>query len=61
MNENYAQPDLPQGGEGDVIRVCYKITSYQSISDMPEQAIKLRNITRMGSGAILTEVMRAAT
>ena len=61
MNENYAQPDLPQGGEGDVIRVCYKITSYQPISYMPEQAIKLRNITRMGSGAILTEVMRAAT
>jgi pyruvate dehydrogenase E1 component len=60
MNENYAQPDLPQGVEGDVIRGCYKFASYKPISHVPEQSKRPKNITLMGSGAILTEVIRAA-
>jgi pyruvate dehydrogenase E1 component len=33
MNENYAQPDLPAGVEADVMRFCYKFSSYKRISD----------------------------
>ena len=60
MNENYAQPDLPRGVEADVIKGCYKLDSYKPITDIPEQAIKSKNLTLLGSGAILTEVLRAA-
>ena len=54
MNENYAQPDLLAGVEQDVIRGCYKLkvtTTHRN----PRQ-----RVTLMGSGAILTEVMKAA-
>ena len=33
MNENYAQPDLPEGAEADVTRGCYKFNSYPRSSD----------------------------
>ncbi|MBG9388537.1 alpha-ketoglutarate dehydrogenase [Caenimonas aquaedulcis] len=51
MNENYAQPDLPAGVEEDVVRGCYRFASY---GDGAAQ------VSLMGSGAILTEVIRAA-
>jgi pyruvate dehydrogenase E1 component len=54
MNENYAQPDLPAGVEADVIRGCYKYKTFT-----PRQPTGQR-VTLMGSGAILTEVVKAA-
>ena len=54
MNENYAQPSLPSGVEPDVIRGCYKFKSYRP-------SLKgSRAVTLLGSGAILTEVVKAA-
>ena len=60
MNENYSQPDLPDGAETGVIRGCYKFASYKPKLDLREQAEKSRNVTLLGSGAIFTEVLRAA-
>src|SRR3954470_12879790 len=51
MNENYAQPDLPRGAEHDVVRGCYKFASHGD---------GLPKVTLLGSGAILTEVVKAA-
>ena len=51
MNENYAQPDLPAGAREGVIRGAYRYGVYG------EGAAR---VTLMGSGAILTEVIRAA-
>ncbi len=50
MNENYAQPDLPAGAEADVIRGCYRFASRPGA----------QRVTLAGSGAILTEVLKAA-
>ena len=52
MNENYAQPDLPPGAAADVIRGCYRFASYPAAGG--------RAVTLLGSGAILTEVVKAA-
>ena len=60
MNENYAQPDLPTGVATDVIKGCYKYKSYQRLSDNDQNPEKLENITLLGAGAILTEVIKAA-
>ncbi len=67
MNENYAQPSLPSGAEPDVIRGCYKFASYPSPSGSGPGSTNLstsetqgRNVTLLGSGAILTEVIKAA-
>lgn len=51
MNENYAQPDLPDGVREDVIRGCYRFASYGEGAP---------RVTLLGSGAILGEVVRAA-
>ncbi|VTU41121.1 Pyruvate dehydrogenase E1 component [Variovorax sp. PBS-H4] len=51
MNENYAQPDLPPGVEADVLRGCYRFQAAAGAGP---------KITLMGSGAILTEVLKAA-
>ena len=60
MNENYAQPDLPEGAEADVIRGCYKFASYSG-NEYPGQRPKTpQTATLLGSGAILTEVIKAA-
>ena len=64
MNENYAQPDLVLGSELDIIRGCYKYRSYLSANSLGETS-KLpintaQKVTLMGSGAILTEVIKAA-
>jgi pyruvate dehydrogenase E1 component len=53
MNENYAQPDLPEGARADVIRGCYRYARYGD-----ETASQ--RVTLLGSGAILTEVIKAA-
>ncbi|MET4580125.1 alpha-ketoglutarate dehydrogenase [Ottowia thiooxydans] len=52
MNENYAQPDLPEGVAKDVLRGAYKFASYGQASGP--------HATLLGSGAILNEVIRAA-
>ncbi len=60
MNENYAQPDLRPGSEGDMIRGCYLFDSYLPIENVGQRPETLKNVTLMGSGAILKEVIKAA-
>ncbi len=55
MNENYAQPDLPAGAVEGVIRGCYKFASYPA-----PNGNAAASVTLLGSGAILTEVIKAA-
>jgi len=50
MNENYAQPDLPAHLHEDVIRGCYAFSGNSADAQ----------VTLLGSGAILTEVLKAA-
>jgi pyruvate dehydrogenase E1 component len=52
MNENYAQPDLPEQARAGVLKGGYRFASYGP-TDGPRA-------TLMGSGAILTEVIKAA-
>ncbi|MEO6017475.1 MAG: transketolase C-terminal domain-containing protein, partial [Polaromonas sp.] len=64
MNENYAQPDLQPGSEADIIRGCYQFNSWLR-SPVLGQSLKMlkksaSSVTLMGSGAILTEVVKAA-
>jgi pyruvate dehydrogenase E1 component len=59
MNENYAQPDLPAGAAPDVIRGCYKFNSYPASSGATQRT-ETPAVTLLGSGAILTEVVKAA-
>src|SRR5690606_35952589 len=57
MNENYVQAPLPEGVEDDVIKGAYRFRHY------PAQGLsgaEPPRVTLMGSGAILTEVIRAA-
>jgi pyruvate dehydrogenase E1 component len=54
MNENYAQPDLPAGVEAEVIRGCYKFKTFDAVKPTGQ------HMTLLGSGAILTEVLKAA-
>lgn len=60
MNENYAQPDLRAGSEADIIRGCYQFNSYQGPASEGKSAKNPQQVTLMGSGAILTEVIKAA-
>ncbi|MBY0409768.1 MAG: pyruvate dehydrogenase (acetyl-transferring), homodimeric type, partial [Burkholderiaceae bacterium] len=60
MNENYAQPDLPTGAAEGVLRGCYIFDSYQRNTDKHNEAISSKSVTLLGSGAILTEVVKAA-
>ncbi|MDP3356901.1 MAG: transketolase C-terminal domain-containing protein, partial [Polaromonas sp.] len=60
MNENYAQPDLRPGAEADILRGCYQFSSYSRTLDKGQSPKRLERITLMGSGAILTEVIKAA-
>ncbi|MFV0513805.1 MAG: alpha-ketoglutarate dehydrogenase [Jhaorihella sp.] len=52
MNENYAQPTLPEGVEEDIVRGLYKLQS-----TLPEVETRVRLV---GSGTILREVIAAA-
>jgi len=55
MNENYTQPDLPANAEEGVIRGCYK---FKTIN--PKNSDSKRCVSLLGSGAIMTEVLKAA-
>lgn len=53
MNENYAQPSLPEGVEADIVKGMYRFASHgPATGDAP--------IRLIGSGAILPEVIHAA-
>jgi pyruvate dehydrogenase E1 component len=54
MNENYAQPDLPPGAAEGVLRGGYLFERVAAEGDA------VGEVTLLGSGAILTEVRRAA-
>ena len=56
MNENYAQPSLPADAHGDVLRGCYRYDGWKGTAPMPGG----QKLTLLGSGAILTEVVKAA-
>jgi pyruvate dehydrogenase E1 component len=60
MNENYAQPDLPPGAQDGVVRGCYLFQRCSARPDRGEAADAASRVTLMGSGAILTEVLKAA-
>jgi len=53
MNENYAMPDLPPEAQEGVVRGAYRFASYGDAGARSRVAL-------LGSGAILTEVVRAA-
>jgi pyruvate dehydrogenase E1 component len=53
MNENYAQPSLPENVREDIIRGAYLFEVYQAKKEVTQ-------VTLLGSGAILTEVIKAA-
>jgi pyruvate dehydrogenase E1 component len=55
MNENYAQPDLPENAAEGVIRGCYKFKTIKAVNGDGKSCVSL-----LGSGAIMTEVLKAA-
>jgi pyruvate dehydrogenase E1 component len=55
MNENYAQPDLPENAAEGVIRGCYKLKTVKASNGDGKPYVTL-----LGSGAIMTEVLKAA-
>ncbi len=56
MNENYAQPDLPVGVEAALLKGCYRYAAADA--SLPPDAPR---VTLLGSGAILPEVIAAAS
>ncbi|HEY2256518.1 MAG TPA: pyruvate dehydrogenase (acetyl-transferring), homodimeric type, partial [Variovorax sp.] len=56
MNENYAQPDLPAAAHAEVLRGCWRFEGWNGAPARPGEA----QVTLLGSGAILTEVVKAA-
>ncbi len=61
MNENYAQPDLPAGAAQGVLRGCYVFDSAKLLPDAGQGTVAPQShVTLLGSGAILTEVVKAA-
>ena len=60
MNENYAQPDLPEGATEGVLRGCYRFDRWMHLQNSPDTTNSSRRVTLLGSGAILTEVVKAA-
>ncbi len=53
MNENYPQLDLPDGVEKDLLKGAYQLKEYTNKKAK-------EHVTLMGSGAILTEAIKAA-
>jgi pyruvate dehydrogenase E1 component len=51
MNENYAQPDLPAGAQPGVVRGGWRFAAFGDGEP---------RVTLLGSGAVLTEVIKAA-
>jgi pyruvate dehydrogenase E1 component len=60
MNENYAQPSLPADAHPGVLRGCYKYSSYPCYIPLGQSPKTSNKVTLLGSGAILTEVIKAA-
>ena len=61
MNENYPQPNLPAGVEQDLLRGCYRFGHRAAQGDADTTGPNApRQVTLLGSGAILTEVIKAA-
>jgi pyruvate dehydrogenase E1 component len=60
MNENYAQPSLPLDAHPGVLRGCYLFNSYKCPHDKDYMLKSSTKLTLLGSGAILTEVIKAA-
>jgi len=61
MNENYPQPNLPSGVEQDLLRGCYRFGHRAAQGDADTTGPNApRQVTLLGSGAILTEVIKAA-
>ena len=56
MNENYAQPDVPAEAASDILRGCWRYEGWRGASAETGKT----QVTLMGSGAILTEVVKAA-
>jgi pyruvate dehydrogenase E1 component len=59
MNESYAQPSLPPAVHAEVLRGCYRFGRYGPPAD-DGQSAPAPQLTLLGSGAILTEVIKAA-
>jgi pyruvate dehydrogenase E1 component len=55
MNENYAQPDLPEGVNEQLLKGCYRLSALPAHLNADAPCVTL-----MGSGAILGEVIKAA-
>ena len=53
MNENYAQPSLPEGAEADIIKGLYRVSTHG-------KANAANDVRLVGAGAILPQVMEAA-
>ena len=60
MNESYAQPNLPPDAQRDVIRGCYQFKHYTAANGAAMLAKVAQQVTLLGSGAILLEVIKAA-
>ncbi len=59
MNENYAQPAMPEGCEQGIINGMYCLQSAQVKNDSLQQQ-SAQHVQLLGSGAILREVIAAA-
>jgi pyruvate dehydrogenase E1 component len=59
MNENYAQPDVPPELAPQILRGCYRFDGWKAAGQEGARE-GAAAVTLMGSGAILTEVVRAA-
>ena len=57
MNENYAQPDVPESAHADILRGAWRYDGWKEGDAAPQSK---PHITLMGSGAILIEVVQAA-
>src|SRR3546814_17602774 len=71
MNENYAQPSLPEDAREKVVRGCYRFGHYAAIDQAKPDAVAADDAARtpraaqdrvalLGSGAILPEAIKAA-
>jgi pyruvate dehydrogenase E1 component len=60
MNENYAQQDIPATAHDGIIRGCYLFCSKLFNKIDGEEHFSRKSVTLLGSGAILTEVIKAA-
>ncbi len=69
MNENYAQPDLPEAKHAGVMRGAYVFAEFPAVGVRADvgsvrgESVEppvAKHVTLLGSGAILTEVIKAA-